>query len=259
MGRYLPPHPLRVSALLLVAIPSSHEVYQRTFSRTIFKVLGLEASSPQKLPCPRLEDSTFFDLLKMGHGHDLLFTLLWKTAESSGKTCEDLFFMRSPEKKFEDLVFRRTLAPVSFGPWPWPRAFLSLVSRGCVLEKSVLGLGLGLGFFCVLGLVPCVLDSTSMIYHQQISIDTILTKTLLPFQILSFYIQWFWSYGIHTKSCNNKKKKKKQKKYKSRNSNVFNVGIETTSHSVQNPKLLFSSSSYLRSVRLFKARISFSV
>ena len=36
----------------------------RTLSRTHFEVLGLgfglEASSPRKLPCPRLEDSTIF-------------------------------------------------------------------------------------------------------------------------------------------------------------------------------------------------------
>ena len=29
-------------------------------SRTHFEVLGLEASGPRKLPCPRLEDSTIF-------------------------------------------------------------------------------------------------------------------------------------------------------------------------------------------------------
>ena len=29
-------------------------------SRTHFDVLGLEASSPRKLPCPRLEDSSIF-------------------------------------------------------------------------------------------------------------------------------------------------------------------------------------------------------
>ena len=40
---------------------------------------------------------------------------------------------------------------------PWPRAFLSLASRGSVLGKAVLGLE----FFCVLGREPCVLDSTS--------------------------------------------------------------------------------------------------
>ena len=43
------------------------------------------------------------------------------------------------------------------GAWPWPQAFLSLASRVSVLGKAVLGLG----FFCVLGLGPCVLDSTS--------------------------------------------------------------------------------------------------
>ena len=33
------------------------------------------------------------------------------------------------------------LAPGLLGPWPWPRAFLSLASRGSVLGKAVLGLG----------------------------------------------------------------------------------------------------------------------
>ena len=32
----------------------------RTSLRTDFEVLGLEASSPQKLACPRLEDSSIF-------------------------------------------------------------------------------------------------------------------------------------------------------------------------------------------------------
>ena len=40
---------------------------------------------------------------------------------------------------------------------PWPRPFLSLASRGSILEKSVFSLG----FFRVLGLEGCVLDSTS--------------------------------------------------------------------------------------------------
>ena len=34
-------------------------------SRTHFEVLGLEACSPRKLPCPRLEDSTVFEQLKL--------------------------------------------------------------------------------------------------------------------------------------------------------------------------------------------------
>ena len=55
---------------------------------------------------------------------------------------------RSPKKIFEDVFFflENTCACV-LGPWPWPRAFLSLASRGSVLGKVVLGLGLGLGFF----------------------------------------------------------------------------------------------------------------
>ena len=59
----------------------------------------------------------------------------------------ETFFLRSPEKNFEDLFFGEHFASVSlvFGlervcPWPWPR-----------------------NFFCFLGLglEPCVLDSTS--------------------------------------------------------------------------------------------------
>ena len=61
------------------------------------------------------------------------------------KFCEDLFFLES------------TCACV-LGPWPRPRAFLSLASRVSAFGKTVLG-----PVFCVLGLglEPCVLDSTS--------------------------------------------------------------------------------------------------
>ena len=50
--------------------------------------------------------------------------------------CEDLFFF-----------FWRALAHCVLGPWPWPRAFLSLASGVSVLGKAVLGLGLGF-FLC---------------------------------------------------------------------------------------------------------------
>ena len=55
----------------------------RTSSRTHFEVLGLvlEALSPRKLACPRLEDSTIFEQLKFR----------WKTLETSRKICEHLF------------------------------------------------------------------------------------------------------------------------------------------------------------------------
>ena len=106
-------------------------------SRTHFQVLGLEASSPRKLPCPQFEDSTIFEPLKFR----------WKTPETLWKICKYLFLVFSsrdrlkkifedlflPEKIFENLVFLRTLAPVSLVlglglkrvcAWPWPRNFL---------------------------------------------------------------------------------------------------------------------------------------
>ena len=84
----------------------------------------------------------FFDLLKMGGG-------FFSSPEISRRTCD---FLREE-------IFLRALAHCVLGAWPWPRAFLSLASKGSVIGKSVLGLG----FFCVLGLCiePCVLDSTS--------------------------------------------------------------------------------------------------
>ena len=53
---------------------------------------------------------------------------------------------RSPEKLFWKPFFENTCACV-LGPWLWPRASLSLASRGPVLGKAVLGLGLGF-FLC---------------------------------------------------------------------------------------------------------------
>ena len=43
--------------------PRGH-ILKSLASRTYFEVLGLEASSPRKLACPRCEDSTIFELLK---------------------------------------------------------------------------------------------------------------------------------------------------------------------------------------------------
>ena len=104
----------------------------RMSSRTHFKVLGLglEASSPRKLACPRLEDSTIFWNVK----------ILWSAWKIFWKT----FFCGDRLKNFcEDLFFLESTCACVLGPWPWPRAFLSLASRGSVLGKVVLGLGLG--------------------------------------------------------------------------------------------------------------------
>ena len=100
-------------------------------SRTHFEVLGLglEASSPRKLACPRLEDSTIFWIVK----------ILWSAWKIFWKT----FFSGDRLKNFcEDFFFSESSCACVLGPWPWPQAFLSLASRVSVLGKVVLGLGL---------------------------------------------------------------------------------------------------------------------
>ena len=104
------------------------------------------------------------------------------------------FFFRDRLKNFcEDLFlfFLESTCACVHGPWPWPRAFLSLASRVFVLEKAVLGLGLG--FFCVLGLglEPCVLDSTSAVYKSYSMIRVKVIKIMLSFVSL-----WFWECGF---------------------------------------------------------------
>ena len=110
--------------------------------------LGLEASSPRKLACPRLEDNTIFLLVKILWSARKIF---WKTffcGDCLKNFCEDLFF------------FWRALALVSLvlglgleHSCPWPRECLS---------SKRLSLALDSDFFCVLGLglEPRVLDFT---------------------------------------------------------------------------------------------------
>ena len=109
----------------------------RTFlaSRTHSDVFGLEASSPRKLPCPRLEDSTIFELLKVYLAPEEFF----------GK----VFFWRSPKNFFWKtyFCFWRALALVSFVLvlglehfCPWPREGLSSVGLSLALASSLLSL-----------------------------------------------------------------------------------------------------------------------
>ena len=79
---------------------------------------------PRKLACPRLEDSTIFWIVK----------ILWSAWKMFWKT----FFCGDRLKNFCEDFF------------PWPREVLPS-------ER----LSLALDFFCLLGLEPCVLDSTS--------------------------------------------------------------------------------------------------
>ena len=132
----------------------------RTFlaSRTHFEVLGLEgqvlglgleASRPRKLACPRLEDSIIFWIVKILWSAWKIFWKRFFCGDRLKNFWEDLFFFYFGDrlKNFcEDFFFflESTCACVL---GPWPRAFLSLASRVSVLGKAVLGLGLG-SFLC---------------------------------------------------------------------------------------------------------------
>ena len=103
-------------------------------SRTHFEVLGLEgrvlslgleASSPRKLPCPRLENSTVFWIVK----------LMLINAINLAETLRSPFLFSSfgdrLKKIFEYFFFRRTPALVSLvlgreHSCSWPREGLSL-------------------------------------------------------------------------------------------------------------------------------------
>ena len=142
----------------------------RTSSRTHFEVLGLkgqflgldlEACKSSKMPCPRSRTALFFDLSKMDQDHNLCFFAL-KNAKDLAENLWRLFFgerllFRGKFATFlrEDLFFGgQHLRIVSLA-----QSIPVLASRGSVLGKTVLGLGHG--FFCMLRLEPCVLDSSS--------------------------------------------------------------------------------------------------
>ena len=103
--------------------------------------LGFEASSSQKLPCPRLKNSTFFWIVK-------ILYIAWKknfrrrfSLKNAWKKSLKTFFFEIAWKNFWRSFFWRTLALVSLvlglgfkHSCPWP-------SRGSVLRRARLGLG----------------------------------------------------------------------------------------------------------------------
>ena len=125
-------------------------------SRTRLEVLGLEnqvlglglkASSPRKYwPVLGSRTALFFELLKCCGAPE---KFLWRRF---------LFFFEFAWKTFLKTFFGEHLR---FCPCSWPGTFLSLAWTKSVFGRVVLGLGLG--FFSVLGLglEPCVLDTTS--------------------------------------------------------------------------------------------------
>ena len=133
-------------------------------SRTHFEVLGLglglEISSPRKLVCPRLEDSTFFEFLKFCGLPEKKFLKEFFIGERLKNFFEDVFIFPGDrlENCFEDLFFRRTLALVSlvlaFGlehSCSWPREGLSSERRSLALASD---------FFVLLALASSLVSST---------------------------------------------------------------------------------------------------
>ena len=115
-------------------------------SRTHFEVLGLglEASSPRKLACPRLEDSTIFILLKFGgalekfFGRRVFLEIDWNTF------CEDLLFFFgehlhlctwSLASSIPVLGLER-VCPRKGCPWSWPRIFFVSLALASSLVSS---------------------------------------------------------------------------------------------------------------------------
>ena len=121
-------------------------------SRTHFEVLGLKAYKSLKMPCPRLSTALFFELLKTGQGHNLFF-YAWNFAESLR------FFAR------RRLFFRKTSARCVLGPWP--QAFLSLASRGSVLESRFLPWPRIFFVSLTLASSPYVFSTPSLIFSME--------------------------------------------------------------------------------------------
>ena len=105
--------------------------------------LGLEASSPRKLSCPRLEDSTFFELSKFCRSPAKKFWKTVFTGKRLKKNFEELFFVLDRLKLASSVP---VLGLERFCPrkgCPWPRIFFvslalasSLVSSTPPLRKS---------------------------------------------------------------------------------------------------------------------------
>ena len=110
----------------------------RTSSRTHFEVLGLEgqvlglgleASSPRKLPCPRLEDSTIFWMVKIFYiGWKIFFytvfflEIAWKKILKTLKKFSKIFFF------WRTLVFVSLVLGLGLEyscPWPWEPSNIS--------------------------------------------------------------------------------------------------------------------------------------
>ena len=139
-----------VSRLLPEVESSRTSLASRTSSRTDFEVLGLglEASSPRKLACPRLEDSTIFWMVKILWS---AWKFFWKTflcGDRLKNFCEeDLFFFFFGEHlrlcpwslalaSSIPVLGLESVCPRKGCPWPWPRIFFVSLALASSLVSS---------------------------------------------------------------------------------------------------------------------------
>ena len=133
--------------------PRGHKLKYLTLASKVKSLaLASKPASPRKFPVLGSRIAIFFDLVKMGQGHDK-FCFVLKSAREPAK-----FFLTTFRAKTFFLFLLRPLPLCVLGlehSCPWPR-------KGLHSER----LSLASDFFCVLGLglEPCVLDSTSAKY-----------------------------------------------------------------------------------------------
>ena len=116
-------------------------------SKTDFEVLGLglEASSPRKLACPRLEDSTiFWNVIILWSA----WKIFWKTLFSGDRLknfWEDLFFFGEHLRLCPwslalassiSVLGLESVCPRKGCPWPWPRIFFVSLALASSLVSS---------------------------------------------------------------------------------------------------------------------------
>ena len=131
--------------------------------RTHFEVfgLGLEASSPQKLACPRHENSTIFWIVKILWS---AWKIFWKTFFCGDRLkifCEDLFFVflviawkifvktfffgehfrLCPWSLSIPVLGLESVCPRKGCPWPWSRIFFVSLALASSLVSSTPPLG----------------------------------------------------------------------------------------------------------------------
>ena len=126
------------------------------------QVLGLEASSPRKLACPRLEDSTIFWIVKILWN---AWKIFWKTffcGDRLKNFCEDLFFLGEHLRLCPWSLALASSIPVlgleSVCPrkgCPWPRIFFVSLALASSLVSSTSPLLLGFNLFLNLNFLLC--------------------------------------------------------------------------------------------------------